>query len=317
MELAVVIINYRTPQCTIQCLASLARERAHYAGFCVILIDNASQDESNARLLEAILENHWAQWITFLPQTSNLGFSGGNNAAIQYAFQQPDPPEFLLLLNSDTLVHEDCLRRTLMRMRNTPKIGALSCMVRNADGTVQNVCRKFPNPLLETCRVLGLPYLVPKVFSWADTEDPHWDRLTTAKAVDWIGGAFMLLRSEALRAAGALDEDFFFYGEDTELCHRIHKQGWLVFFDPIAEITHLGGASSTPSQLPNLRKLELAWNAKLRIQHKCYGKPSALWMHAVYLVSITLNLISMWASGRQGSSTWTRSVLNLSILLRV
>jgi hypothetical protein len=201
-------------------------------------------------------------------------------------------------------------------MRSNPKIGALSAMVRNADGTIQNVCRKFPNPVLETCRALGFPYILPTLFTWADTEDPSWNRLTTARAVDWIGGAFMLLRSSAVHATGPLDESFFFYGEDTELCHRLCKKGWLVFFDPTAEITHLGGASSKPSQLQNRKKAQLAWNAKLRVQKKCYGKISALWIRAVYLFSIALNLLSLWATGRKGSTNWLRSSLNFSVLLR-
>lgn len=316
MELAVVIINYGTPQCTIECLASLARERTHHTDFNVLLVDNASKDDSIARLFHAIAQNEWCQWITLLPQTRNLGFAGGNNAAIRYAFEQSAPPEFLLLLNSDTLVHPNCLRTAVNRMRNTPKIGALSCMVRNADGTVQNVCRKFPNPVPETFRALGFTYLLPRLFAWTDTEDPSWNRLTTARAVDWVGGAFMLLRSCAVKTTGALDESFFFYGEDTELCHRLCKNGWLVFFDPNAEITHLGGASSNPSQLQTQQKAQLAWNAKLRVQQKCYGQISALWMRAIYLLAISLNLLSMWASGRKGSTDWIRSTLNLSILLR-
>lgn len=316
MELVVVIINYGTPQCTIECLESLARERTHYTNFKVLLVDNASKDDSTAQLSRAIVHNQWSHWISLLPQTRNLGFAGGNNAAIRDAFHQPVPPEFLLLLNSDSLVHPNCLRTAVNRMRNNPKIGALSCMVRNTDGTIQNVCRKFPNPLLETCRTLGFPYLFPKLFSWADTEDPCWNRVTTARAVDWIGGAFMLLRASAVRTSGPLDESFFFYGEDTELCHRLFKNGWLVFFDPTAEITHLGGASSSPSQLQNRQKVQLAWNAKLQVQQKCYGKISALWMRAIYLIAISLNLLSLWATGRKGSTDWLRSALNLSILLR-
>lgn len=315
MELAVVIVNYRTPQCTIECLETLARERANFPQFMAIVVENGSGDCSCETLSNAIRNNHWSDWVSILPQTFNRGFAGGSNVGIQHAISQKSPPSFILLLNNDTLVHPHCLKLAIDRMHSDPEIGAMSCMVRNADGTVQNVCRKFPRPLLETCRALGLPYLLPRHFGWADPEDPDWDRSCRARAVDWIGGAFMLVRTAVIHSAGALDESFFFYGEDTEFCHRMHKKGWLVFFDPAGEVTHLGGSSSTTCHLPARRRAELAWKGRLRVHARCYGKISALWTRFIYSTSILVNILAMWATGRRGTPPWHRSTQNLSILL--
>lgn len=317
MDLAVIIVNYRTPQCTIQCLESLAQERTDGLNLHVVLVDNASGDDSLACLSLAITHHQWTAWVTLVPQPLNLGFSGGNNAGIRHAIGHGSQPGYVLLLNSDTLVHPGCLRASIARMRKEPQIGALSCMVRNQDGSVQNVCRKFPSPLLETFRAIGLPHRYPTLFGWADLDDPKWNRETTAREVDWIGGAFMLLRADVLKALGGLDESFFFYGEDVALCHQIRAGGWRIFFDPAGEITHLGGASSDASRLMERRRLELVWRARLQVQRKCYGPLSALWMRWLYAVSVSLNLCSLFVKSQRGTFAWGRTSRDLSVLLNL
>ena len=317
MELVVIILNYRTPQCTIQCLESLARERANGLTLRVVLVDNASGDDSTACLSHAITHHQWSDWVILLPQPLNLGFSGGNNAGIRHALNHGSQSEYILLLNSDTMVHPGCLTASLARMREAPRIGALSCMVRNPDSSVQNVCRRFPRPDLETFRAIGLPHRYPKLFGWADLDDPKWNRETTAREVDWIGGAFMLLRADVLKAIGGLDETFFFYGEDVALCHEIRKRGWRIFFDPSGEITHLGGGSSDASRLMERRKLTLVWRARIQVQRKCYGTLSALWMRWLYAVSVSLSLCSMFVKSQRGTFAWGRTSRDLSVLLNL
>ena len=315
MSLTVIIVNYRTPQLCVECLGSLVQERAEVPHLRVLLVDNDSRDDSVAVIAHAIAVHGWGDWIEILPQKQNLGFAGGNNVAIGLALASNNAPEFLLLLNSDTIVHAGCLRESVARMQSDERIGALSCMVRNGDGSVQNVCRKFASPLRETCRALGLPYLFPRFFNWADLEDLGWSRQNMAREVEWIGGAFMLLRASAIRKLGGLDENFFFYGEDIELCHRLRRAGWRVFFDPAGKITHLGGGSSDGTRLGAVRRLELVWKARLQVQRRCYGNLSALWIRALYLGSVTLNLLMMAVKGRRGSEAWVRTLKNLRVLV--
>lgn len=315
MSIAVIVINFRTPAYTIDCLASLTPEREDVPDLRVLLVDNASGDDSLPRLRAAIDANGWSGWVTLLPQERNLGFAGGNNVALRRLLAEPAPPPFLLLLNSDTLVRRGCLKRCLEIMAADARIGNLSCMLRNRDGSVQNVCRRFASPGRETVRALGLPYLLPAWFGWADPEDPGWDRERTARDVDWIGGAFMLLRTGTVRAAGGLDESFFFYGEDAEFCHRIWRHGWRVRFDPAAEIVHFGGGSSDPERLPDRRRTILTWIARFRFQEKCYGRPAAWWLRLVYTGSVAMNLFSLWVTGRRGTPGWRRTATDLSVLL--
>lgn len=298
-SVVVIVLNFRTPEITIDCLRTLAAEAAGLPGLRVVLIDNASGDDSVPKIRAAIDENAWVGWLDFRPLPTNLGFSGGNNVVVREILAEAEPPRFLLFLNSDTLVHAGCLARCMHILATDPTIGALSCMLLNRDGSVQNVCRRFPRPDREVVRALGLPWLFPKFFSWADLEDPGWDRKAGPRDVDWVGGAFLMMPIAVVRKSGSLSEQFFFYGEDCELCFRVHRAGYRVRFDPSASIVHLGGASSDGVRLRNRTKEIYRWQARLLIQRKCYG-PVAEWtVRGAYILAFGLRMILLTLRGRR------------------
>jgi N-acetylglucosaminyl-diphospho-decaprenol L-rhamnosyltransferase len=313
--LCIHIINFRTPDLTVDCLNTLARERESYPNFKVYLVDNASGDDSVERLTTSINENNWGQWIDFLPLEKNLGFAGGNNYSIRRCLEAPEPAPYQLLLNSDTLVHPGCLKTCMDWMQAHLKTGAFSCMLRNKDGSVQNVCRKFPRPDRETARALGLPYVLPKAFAWADLEDTGWDREKAEnRLVEWVGGAFMLLRTEAIQQTGLMDESFFFYGEDCEWCYRLRKKGWEVRFDPAASITHLGGASSDSTRMLDKRREILIWKARFRVQRTCYGALAEWWVRGMYIYAFAMRVAWLAISGQRGSLKYQSIRSGLSTL---
>jgi N-acetylglucosaminyl-diphospho-decaprenol L-rhamnosyltransferase len=316
MVLAVIIVNYRTPEYTLACIRSLAAEREEFKEFQVFLVENGSKDGSLERLGAEIRGLGWSSWVELLPQTENLGYARANNLAVRRALEATPALEYVLLLNNDTVVHEGCFSAMISRMRSDPTIGALSCMVRNPDGSVQNVCRRFPRPDLATIRAMGLPYVFPSLFAWADPEDRGWNREGAVRKVDWIGGAFMMLRASALRRAGAFDERFFFYGEDAELCFRLKRMGWNVVFDSAGSITHHGGASSDAPRCPELRRIQWRWAARFRFQRICYGALAEVWMRGIYTVFVAFNLLAMAVKGRRGSSHWDRTLLDLRVLVK-
>jgi GT2 family glycosyltransferase len=187
----------------------------------------------------------------------------------------------VLLLNSDTIVHPGVLRTCFNVMERDPTIGVMSVMLKSPDGSVQNVARKFPTPLRAAVSSLGLPWLIPALFRWADIEDGGWDRATCARDVDWLGGAFLFIRATALRQIGPLDQTFFFYGEDIEFCHRMAKAGFRRRYDPTATVAHIGGAS-TRRNAQLLRR-----RARYQVQRKCYGETAAC-------VVGTIDIIASW-----------------------
>jgi len=292
-RLLIAVINYRTPELTIACLASLAPEIA--ADVRVVVVDNASEDGSAEQIDAAIRSAGWSAWARLLRSERNLGFSGGNNLALANG----EPAEFVLLLNSDTVVHAGCLRRCLEVLESEPGVGAMSCRVLNADGSIQNGARRFPTPLRMTAAAFGLPWKLPRWFGWADAEDPGWDRASTARDVDWLGGAFLCIRSSVFAGRVRLDEDFFFYGEDIELCHRIRRRGFRLRYDPVASIVHLGGASSDPTRMPSGQQAARKWHARYLVQRKCWGRAAAWWVHALDLLSSTLELTLAALRGQQ------------------
>lgn len=316
LELAIVILNYRTPALTIDCLRTLAAERADTPAFHVWLLDNASGDDSVPRLEAALRDEGWQAFVTLLPQARNTGFAGGNNIGIAAALAHDPPPRCVLLLNSDTRVHPGCLRAALTALARDPAIGILSCMLENRDGSVQNVCWRFPTPLRETVRALALPYVLPRLFAWAETADRRWDRRAGARDVEWVGGAFMLLRAETLRRLGGLDETFFFYGEDIEWCHRVRRHGLRVRFDPAGAITHLGGASSDPTRMADRRRATLMWFARFRVQRKLYGRLAEAWLRGVYVGVFAAKVLWLLVTGRRATPRFQGAVAGFSVLVR-
>ncbi len=303
--LTVVILNFRTPDVTIDCLRTLVPEVDANPGMKVILMDNASGDDSVPRITEAIQKNGWTGgWLNFRAGAKNLGFAGGNNLLLLEEMWAEAPPTYLLLLNSDTLVSLGCISACIQAMDADPKIGALSCMLiqsTSRDGTVQNICRKFPHPLLEIVRAFGLPWLAPALFRWADLEDAGWDRTAGPRDVDWISGAFFFARTTALKDARVLDQEFFFYGEDCEWCHRLWKHGWRIRFESSSETVHLAGASSDSTRVRNRQRDIYTWRARLLIQRKCYGKLAEAAVRGSYIGMFAMRLALQTLTGRGNS----------------
>jgi len=230
-------------------------------------VDNGSRDESVPMLREAIALNGWEEWVKLLPLEANQGFSRGNNLGI--AALPGDGP--LLLLNSDTRLHAGCLRQCLDALDYDSRVGALSCRLVEEGGATQTVARRFPTPIRSVVSALGLHRRCRWLFGWADVQDLGWDRTRVSKDVDWIGGAFMLIRGEALRHVGGLDERFFFYGEDVEFCWRLRRAGYRCRYECQPSVIHLGGGSSSFDSGPNDLN-EQRWRARYQVQRICFGR---------------------------------------------
>jgi GT2 family glycosyltransferase len=236
----------------------------------VCVVDNLSNEGSAERIQSEIETNSWSAWASVLPLPHNGGYAYGNNRGIDHL----GAADYFLLLNSDCVLHCGVLQRCVSVMESHPDIGVMSCALQNPDGSLQTVARKFPTPLRSIVSAFGLPWLLPPLFGWANIEDPNWDRAACERDVDWVGGAFLFIRASALAKIGPLDEDFFFYGEDIEFCHRTKKAGFRRHYDPAARATHIGGASGSADSA-RLRR-----EAGLIVQRKCYGAAAAALVRA-------------------------------------
>ncbi len=305
-----MVVNYRTPDVTIACLRSLAAEIPLVPGARVVVVENGSGDGSAERIQAAIEAGSWGGWATLLALRENGGFAYGNNRG----FGTAPRARHYLLLNSDTVVSPGSLRHCLGVMEGDPGIGAMSCLLLNEDGSVQNVARRFPTPLRRAAGALGLPWKLPRLFAWADLDDPCWDRGTTRRDVDWLGGAFLLVRGDVLRRIGGLDEDFFFYGEDIAFCHRVWRDGSRCHYDPRTSIVHYGGTSSDPSRLASGERLAHAWRARHLVHAKLYGARSAARFLAFERVVHAARLVYYRCVGRSRSPEYSRAAAVISLL---
>lgn len=277
LDLLIVIVNFRTPALTIQCLESLRADAESMPGLFVVVADNCSGDDSVSRIGTAIETGGWSRWCKLAALPRNGGFAWGNNRGIEAA----PKARYTLLLNSDTIVHAGALAHCLKVMEEDESIGVMSCKLLNADGSVQNVARKFPSPLRLFVSALALPWKFPKLFGWGDTDDTSWDRGTVRRDVEWLGGAFLFCRGSLLDRIGGLSDDFFFYGEDIEFSYRVWKAGKRCHYDPRVAITHLGGSSSDPARMPKAAKSVHHWRGRYTVIRKCYGRLAEAFVRGV------------------------------------
>lgn len=239
-RLLVVILNYRTPQLTIDCLESLEPEVRSLPGTQVIVTDNNSQDGSVEQIGAAIHAANWENWASLQPLPTNGGFAMGNNAAIRVALQSPNPPAYFLLLNPDTIAHPGALRELVQFMDANPKAGIVGSRLENPDGSPQHSAFRFPSIFSEIEQGLRLRLATQLLKKWEVTP-PISEQICQT---DWLSGASLLIRKEVFEAVGLLDEKYFMYYEELDFCLQAYKSGWYCWYIPQSRVIHLVGQSS-------------------------------------------------------------------------
>jgi GT2 family glycosyltransferase len=227
--LSIVVVNWNTRQLLAQCLRSVQLETL--ISHEIWVVDNGSTDGS-VEMLRAEFPG-----VQVIANQENRGFAAANNQALARCQGQ-----YLLLLNSDTIVLSGALDRMVAAMHAHPTIGALGCRLLNVDGSLQASAHTFYN----SWRSLIENRLMARLWPFRHSRTPFltfWDH-SHPRSVDWVSGAALLIRREVLKTVGPLDEQFFMYGEEIDWQMRIKKAGYQVWFNPNASIIHLGGGSA-------------------------------------------------------------------------
>jgi len=235
---AIVIVNYRTPDLAIRCVRSLQGERAALPGLDVVVVDGGSADGSAEHIGEALSAPDLADWATLLPLPINGGFGWANNQAMLRLLQRPDPPDFIHILNPDTEIEPGAVARLAGHLARNPKCGAVGSLLLDPDGTPSGSAFRFPSIGREFVRGSATPAL-GRLLGIRPTlaEEPGAEP-------DWVTGASVMFRSEALREAGLFDSGFFLYFEEVELMWRLRRAGWSIAHDPQSRVFHVGGAAT-------------------------------------------------------------------------
>ncbi|MBD2750178.1 glycosyltransferase family 2 protein [Microvirga sp. BT688] len=240
MQVAVVIVNYRTADLTIDCLKSLEASGDIPRGSQVVVVDGGSNDNSVSLIGSAIAQNGWADWVTLLPLDVNGGFAYANNRGIEAVLSRFGEPRFFWLLNPDTIVRPNALSNLLGFMEARPEMGVAGSRLEDPDETPQHSAFRFHSALGELESTLRLGIVSTLLKHWC-VAPPIPDRVTRT---DWVSGASMLIRSEVLDAVGMLDDSYFMYYEETDLCLRSARAGWECWYVPESRVVHLVGRSS-------------------------------------------------------------------------
>ncbi len=237
-SIAIVIVNYRTAELTLKCVAALAKERKAGLGFDVVVVDGGSGDGS-AEILNEQVAAHFSDFCTFLPLAINGGFGWANNQAILPLLQQDHPPDYIYLLNPDALALPGAVLDLVTALDADPRRGAVGSRLLEVNGAVSGSAFRFPSIAREFVRgtrfaAVGRALGIAPVM--IERDDPC--------RVDWLTGASVMFRSAALRDVGLFDDGFFLYFEEVELMWRLARAGWECWHIPSSQVTHIGGAAT-------------------------------------------------------------------------
>lgn len=246
LDLSIIIVNFNTQRITLDCIKSI-NEKTKGIEYEIILIDNASKDGS-VNAISKLKEHNSKLNLKIIENKKNLGFGPGNNQGIRMA-----KGEFILLLNTDTLIHDNVLSEIVDWMRKNEKVGVATCALKNKDGSLQGTGGYFPTLFRVFAWMFFLediPLLdaLIKPFHPVHGQSPFYkgtSQFKKPREQDWVTGAFLLTRRDVINKVGNFDEDYFMYTEEVDFCFRVKKAGWQIWYLPKWSITHLGGASST------------------------------------------------------------------------
>jgi GT2 family glycosyltransferase len=272
----VVIVNYRTADLAIDCLRSLEGEVRAVGGARAVVVDNASGDGSAETIGAAIDGRGWSGWATLLPLATNDGFGAGNNAAIgpALASRDPPPPDFVLILNPDTVVLPGALTALVGFLQAHPEVGIAGSRLEDPDGTPQHSRFRFHSVWSELDSGLKLG-LVTRLLRKRTVAAGIVDHDSPS---DWVAGASMMVRREVFADVGLFDTGYFLYYEEADFCLNARRAGWACWTVHASRVMHYSGRSTglTGTTGPRARRPRYWFASRHRYFRKNHGRLYAL-----------------------------------------
>lgn len=235
IELSVVIVSYNTKRLLEECLSSLytSLESSNLISQSeVIVVDNASIDKS-----AEIIKKQFPK-VIMVKNSKNVGFGSANNQGIKIA-----KGEFILLLNSDTKLFKNTVNNSLLEIKKRTDVGVLGGKLLNPDNTIQQSCGYVPDLL----RVFSWMFFIDSVPLIDYFIKPYHlknpNSYNKQREIDWVTGAFFLIRKKALNESDLFDPKVFMYIEEVEFCYRLKKRGWKILYTPETSLIHYKGGS--------------------------------------------------------------------------
>ena len=233
MKLSIIIVSFNTKKLILDCLESIFATTGDL-NLEVIVVDNDSVDDS-----PVAIKDNFPQ-VKLITNTTNTGFAKANNQGIKVS-----SGDYIMLLNSDTIVKPNALEILIDYLDSHPQVGIAAPQLLNPDGSIQpngGYLPRLSNIIAWMLFIDDLPFIRPWFWSYQLRYLPGFRR---TRAMGWLQGAALVLRRHTLEEIGLLDENIFMYAEDVEICYRARKSGWQVMLLPQAQIIHKGFQSGS------------------------------------------------------------------------
>lgn len=297
MKLLIVVICYKAADLTIDCLRSLSGQIGEVAGTSVAVCENGTGAESVRQLEAAIEREGWGDWVWLKAIHPNRGFAGGNNAILREALAWDEVPEYVLLLNADTIVRPGALAALVDAAERHPEAGIISPRLEWPDGTPQISCFRFHNPwseLIAGAQTGPITKLLRRQDVPIAVSDESFE-------VEWTSFACALIRRAVFEQIGLLDEGFYLYFDDPDFCRRAVGAGWRVRYWPRGRVVHLRGRSNPVKSLTTERKRRPSYYYASRSRYlaKYYGR-AGLWVsNLLWTMGRGVSLVRELLGGRE------------------
>lgn len=231
IELSIIIPSFNTEKLTLACLESIFKETKK-TRFEVIVVDNASLDKTVKKIKEKFPQ------VKTVENKENQGYAKANNEGIKIA-----QGEYILFLNSDTLILDKAIEKSLDFMKSRAGVDILGCQLKNADGTIQSSGGYFPKlrrVFYQMFFIDDLPIINTLLKSYQENRRGFYKK---TRSLDWVTGAFIMFKKNVLSEIKGFDESFFMYSEEVDLCFRAKKIGFKIWFYPQAKVIHYKGGN--------------------------------------------------------------------------
>lgn len=306
MDVSIVIISYNVAEFLRECLVSIQKETT--CAYEIFVVDNNSQDDS------VDIAKSFTPYVSIIQNRENQGFARANNQGFTQS-----KGRYIFMLNPDVVVLDRAIDKLVRFMDENSGIGV--CGSKNLDPghTLQLNCHHFPTLsmiLVEYLRMKG-KFRKSKYFGREHMTYWNYDEI---KDVDWITGASLMIRKKALDETGWLDENYFMYSEESDLCYRMKQKKWRTVFYPEAAVIHFGGQSSLMQEKQAVHSKTITkylHQSRYLFFRKNYGRTKELLLRILDIVYFSLsylkNKIQVKKKDRQEKIDYAKIVLRLTL----
>jgi hypothetical protein len=284
LDLSICIVNWNVKDLLKACLGSIYTNTKDIS-FEVIVVDNNSSDES-IRMIKSDFPQ-----VKLIENKTNAGFTKASNQAINITRGRN-----IMLLNPDTEVIDNALNKMVRFLDSRRDCGALGCKLLNTDGSLQRSCRTFPTLEVMLYSALFLDSLFPKSRLFGKYFMTWWD-FNETREVDQPMGSALMVKKEVLDKVGLFDENIFIWFDEVDLCYRIKKAGFKIFFTPEAQIKHhLSQSFKQWKSVPQIFKGSVTWRKSRNYFFKKHkGMPSVFALYAFDILQIAIIIGVLYA----------------------